>query len=171
MSKGHQELGFTIVGGKDGEGIFISFIRAGGTADQSGQLKTGDQIISVIIDHVVGFMVGFIACLQVNGKDLRLATLEEAVAAVKVSGDIVNMRVQYNPAGTYRYVARAYTYYVQSVNCLSTVSYLLHVAWMHGNTTINVTVSLGIDHLYRGSILDVVIDFKAGQNAIRDSWE
>jgi hypothetical protein len=79
LSKGHQGLGFNIVGGEDGQGIFISFILAGGAADRSGQLKRGDQILSV------------------NGRDLRTATHEEAAAALKGSGATVNMRVQYNP--------------------------------------------------------------------------
>lgn len=62
LSKGHQGLGFNIVGGEDGEGIFISFILAGGAADRSGQLKRGDQILSVTIDHdAVGCVVGSLA--------------------------------------------------------------------------------------------------------------
>ena len=32
-------LGFNIVGGEDGEGIFVSFILAGGPADVSGQVR------------------------------------------------------------------------------------------------------------------------------------
>lgn len=40
-------MGFNIVGGEDGEGIFISFILAGGPADLSGELHKGDQILSV----------------------------------------------------------------------------------------------------------------------------
>ena len=35
------------MGGEDGEGIFISFILAGGPADLSGELRKGDRIISV----------------------------------------------------------------------------------------------------------------------------
>ena len=60
LSKGHQGLGFNIVGGEDGEGIFISFILAGGAADRSGQLKRGDQILSVceivLVDIVFDFL-------------------------------------------------------------------------------------------------------------------
>ena len=40
LTKGPAGLGFNIVGGEDGEGIFISFILAGGPADVSGQVKT-----------------------------------------------------------------------------------------------------------------------------------
>jgi hypothetical protein len=36
-------LGFNIVGGEDGEGIFVSFILAGGPADTSGQV----QLVSI----------------------------------------------------------------------------------------------------------------------------
>lgn len=66
LNKGSSGLGFNIVGGEDGEGIFISFILAGGPADLSGELRRGDQIVSV------------------NGINLRTATHEEAAAALKV---------------------------------------------------------------------------------------
>ncbi len=48
LHKGSTGLGFNIVGGEDGEGIFVSFILAGGPADLSGELRRGDQILSVI---------------------------------------------------------------------------------------------------------------------------
>lgn len=47
LNRGPSGLGFNIVGGEDGEGIFISFILAGGPADLSGQVKRGDQILFV----------------------------------------------------------------------------------------------------------------------------
>lgn len=47
VQRGSSGLGFNIVGGEDGEGIFISFILAGGPADLSGELRKGDQILSV----------------------------------------------------------------------------------------------------------------------------
>lgn len=47
LHRGSTGLGFNIVGGEDGEGIFISFILAGGPADLSGELRKGDRIISV----------------------------------------------------------------------------------------------------------------------------
>ena len=47
LKKGSTGLGFNIVGGEDGEGIFVSFILAGGPADLSGELRRGDQILSV----------------------------------------------------------------------------------------------------------------------------
>ena len=49
MIRGPSGLGFNIVGGEDGEGIFISFILAGAPADLSGNLRRGDQIVSVSI--------------------------------------------------------------------------------------------------------------------------
>ena len=47
LTKGSSGLGFNIVGGEENEGIFISFILAGGPADCSGQLQRGDQILAV----------------------------------------------------------------------------------------------------------------------------
>ncbi|XP_010189080.1 PREDICTED: disks large homolog 3-like, partial [Mesitornis unicolor] len=46
LHKGSTGLGFNIVGGEDGEGIFVSFTRAGGPADLSGELRRGDRILS-----------------------------------------------------------------------------------------------------------------------------
>ncbi|NXE67074.1 DLG3 protein, partial [Calcarius ornatus] len=65
LHKGSTGLGFNIVGGEDGEGIFVSFILAGGPADLSGELRRGDRILSV------------------NGVNLRNATHEQAAAALK----------------------------------------------------------------------------------------
>ena len=47
LHRGPSGLGFNIVGGEDGEGIFISFILAGGPADLTGRVKRGDQILQV----------------------------------------------------------------------------------------------------------------------------
>ena len=47
LKKGSTGLGFNIVGGENGEGIFISFILAGGPADLCGELRRGDQILTV----------------------------------------------------------------------------------------------------------------------------
>uniref|UniRef100_A0AAQ4S6X3 Discs, large homolog 4a (Drosophila) n=1 Tax=Gasterosteus aculeatus aculeatus TaxID=481459 RepID=A0AAQ4S6X3_GASAC len=73
IHRGSTGLGFNIVGGEDGEGIFISFILAGGPADLSGELHKGDQILSV------------------NGVDLRMATHEQAAAALKNAGQTVTI--------------------------------------------------------------------------------
>ncbi|KFV64050.1 Disks large 3, partial [Dryobates pubescens] len=51
LHKGSTGLGFNIVGGEDGEGIFVSFILAGGPADLSGELRRGDRILSVSSGH------------------------------------------------------------------------------------------------------------------------
>ena len=40
-------FGFNIVGGEDGEGIFVSFILSGGPADIGGELRRADQLLSV----------------------------------------------------------------------------------------------------------------------------
>ncbi|XP_018058389.1 PREDICTED: disks large 1 tumor suppressor protein isoform X12 [Atta colombica] len=88
LNKGSPGLGFNIVGGEDGEGIFISFILAGGPADLSGELRRGDQILSV------------------NGINLRTATHEEAAAALKGTGQTVTIVVQYKPEDYNRFEAK-----------------------------------------------------------------
>jgi hypothetical protein len=45
--KSNQGLGFNIVGGKEGHGIFISSIVPGGLADVGGELRRGDQLLAV----------------------------------------------------------------------------------------------------------------------------
>ncbi|XP_069952207.1 disks large homolog 4 isoform X7 [Cherax quadricarinatus] len=88
LAKGVTGLGFNIVGGEDGEGIFISFILAGGPADLSGELRRGDQI------------------LNVNGTDLRSATHEQAAQTLKGCGQTVNLTVQYKPDEYNRFEAK-----------------------------------------------------------------
>ncbi|GFU27611.1 disks large homolog 2 [Nephila pilipes] len=98
LSKGATGLGFNIVGGEDGEGIFISFILAGGPADLSGDVRRGDQIISV------------------NNVDLRHATHEQAAAALKGAGHTVNMIVQYRPEEYNRFEAKIHDLREQMLN-------------------------------------------------------
>nr|CAH7768566.1 unnamed protein product [Callosobruchus chinensis] len=88
LQKGNSGLGFNIVGGEDGEGIFISFILAGGPADLSGELRRGDQILSV------------------NGVNLRSATHEEAAMALKGTNQTVTVVVQYKPEEYNRFEAK-----------------------------------------------------------------
>ncbi|XP_041061991.1 discs large homolog 1-like protein isoform X4 [Carcharodon carcharias] len=88
LHRGSTGLGFNIVGGEDGEGIFISFILAGGPADLSGELRKGDRIISV------------------NGIDLRSATHEQAAAALKNAGQAVTIVAQYRPEEYSRFEAK-----------------------------------------------------------------
>ncbi|UXI16418.1 hypothetical protein NH340_JMT02361 [Sarcoptes scabiei] len=81
-------LGFNIVGGENGEGIFISYILSGGAADQSCQIHRGDQILAV------------------NGVDLRRATHEQAAAALKGSGQAVSLLLAYRPDEYHRFETR-----------------------------------------------------------------
>lgn len=71
MNRGPSGLGFNIVGGEEGEGIFVSFILAGGPADLSGDLKRGDQILTV------------------NNISLQGANHEEAALALKVENIVL----------------------------------------------------------------------------------
>ncbi|XP_049821401.1 discs large homolog 1-like protein isoform X10 [Aethina tumida] len=117
LQKGTSGLGFNIVGGEDGEGIFVSFILAGGPADLCGELKRGDQILSV------------------NGVNLRNATHEEAAQALKVCGigevvctnegkdsgvvgtsNTVNIVVQYRPEEYNRFEAKIHDLKQQMTN-------------------------------------------------------
>ncbi|KAM5315958.1 disks large homolog 2 isoform 4-T4 [Glossophaga mutica] len=98
LHKGSTGLGFNIVGGEDGEGIFISFILAGGPADLSGELQRGDQILSV------------------NGIDLRGASHEQAAAALKGAGQTVTIIAQYQPEDYARFEAKIHDLREQMMN-------------------------------------------------------
>uniref|UniRef100_A0A8C7ZLY9 Discs, large homolog 2 (Drosophila) n=1 Tax=Oryzias sinensis TaxID=183150 RepID=A0A8C7ZLY9_9TELE len=98
LHKGSTGLGFNIVGGEDGEGIFVSFILAGGPADLSGELRRGDQILSV------------------NGIDLREATHEQAAAALKGAGQVVTIFAQYRPEEYSRFEAKIHDLREQMMN-------------------------------------------------------
>nr|XP_040036161.1 disks large homolog 2 isoform X26 [Gasterosteus aculeatus aculeatus] len=98
LQKGSTGLGFNIVGGEDGEGIFVSFILAGGPADLSGELRRGDQILSV------------------NGIDLRGATHEQAAAALKGAGQVVTIIAQYRPEEYGRFEAKIHDLREQMMN-------------------------------------------------------
>ncbi|XP_041094240.1 disks large homolog 4 isoform X2 [Polyodon spathula] len=98
IHRGSTGLGFNIVGGEDGEGIFISFILAGGPADLSGELSKGDQILSV------------------NGVDLRSATHEQAAAALKNAGQTVTVISQYKPEEYSRFEAKIHDLREQLMN-------------------------------------------------------
>uniref|UniRef100_U5EGC2 Putative calcium/calmodulin-dependent serine protein kinase/membrane-associated guanylate kinase n=1 Tax=Corethrella appendiculata TaxID=1370023 RepID=U5EGC2_9DIPT len=88
INKGPTGLGFNIVGGEDGQGIYVSFILAGGPADSGGELKRGDQLLSV------------------NGTNLKNATHEDAAQALKNSGGTVTLVAQYRPEDYNRFEAR-----------------------------------------------------------------
>ncbi|XP_062987764.1 disks large homolog 1 isoform X8 [Elgaria multicarinata webbii] len=98
LHRGSTGLGFNIVGGEDGEGIFVSFILAGGPADLSGELRKGDRIISV------------------NGVDLKAATHEEAAAALKNAGQAVAIVAQYRPEEYSRFEAKIHDLREQMMN-------------------------------------------------------
>ncbi|XP_069071638.1 disks large homolog 4 isoform X4 [Pleurodeles waltl] len=98
IHRGSTGLGFNIVGGEDGEGIFISFILAGGPADLSGELRKGDQILSV------------------NGVDLRNATHEQAAIALKNAGQTVTIIAQYKPEEYSRFEAKIHDLREQLMN-------------------------------------------------------
>ncbi|XP_064638199.1 disks large 1 tumor suppressor protein-like isoform X5 [Lineus longissimus] len=98
LKKASTGLGFNIVGGEDGEGIFVSFILAGGPADLSGELHRGDQLLTV--NHV----------------DLREATHEEAAAALKGAPDAVEIVTQYKPEEYNRFEAKIHDLREQMLN-------------------------------------------------------
>ncbi|KAI7807797.1 putative disks large-like protein 1 [Triplophysa rosa] len=98
LHRGSTGLGFNIVGGEDGEGIFISFILAGGPADLCGELRKGDRIVSV------------------NGVDLRNATHEQAAAALKNAGQTVTIVAQYRPEEYSRFEAKIHDLREQMMN-------------------------------------------------------
>ncbi|XP_022530865.1 disks large homolog 1 isoform X13 [Astyanax mexicanus] len=98
LHRGSTGLGFNIVGGEDGEGIFISFILAGGPADLCGELRKGDRLISV------------------NGVDLRSATHEQAAAALKNAGQTVTIVAQYRPEEYSRFEAKIHDLREQMMN-------------------------------------------------------
>ncbi|KAM6061497.1 disks large homolog 3 isoform 2-T2 [Chlamydotis macqueenii] len=98
LHKGSTGLGFNIVGGEDGEGIFVSFILAGGPADLSGELQRGDRILSV------------------NGVNLRNATHEQAAAALKRAGQSVTIIAQYRPEEYSRFESKIHDLREQMMN-------------------------------------------------------
>ncbi|XP_015910895.1 beta-1-syntrophin [Parasteatoda tepidariorum] len=78
VKQDNSGLGISIKGGKENKmPILISKIFKGMAADQTEQLYVGDAIISV------------------NGEDLREATHDEAVRALKRAGKIVDIEVKY----------------------------------------------------------------------------
>ncbi|XP_017575526.1 discs large homolog 1-like protein isoform X20 [Pygocentrus nattereri] len=98
LHRGATGLGFNIVGGEDGEGIFISFILAGGPADLSGELRKGDRLVSV------------------NGVDLRSATHEQAAATLKNAGQTVTIVAHYRPEEYRRFEAKIHDLREQMMN-------------------------------------------------------
>lgn len=72
LHRGATGLGFNIVGGEDGEGIFISFILAGGPADLCGELRKGDRLVSVRTRaHTLKHIHSCVACVVRRGRGER----------------------------------------------------------------------------------------------------
>lgn len=88
IQKGPSGLGFNIVGGEDGQGIYVSYVLAGGAADLGGELKRGDQLLSV------------------NGTSLSGASHEDAAQALKNAGGTVTLVAQYRPDDYNRFEQR-----------------------------------------------------------------
>ncbi|XP_071039505.1 multiple PDZ domain protein isoform X3 [Parasteatoda tepidariorum] len=89
--KSGKGLGLSIVGRKNGPGVFISEVVKGGIAEADGRLIQGDQI------------------LEVNGQDLKTATQEHAAAVLKTTMGRIHMKIGRLKAGSRR-----------STSCLTT---------------------------------------------------
>ncbi|CAJ0583849.1 unnamed protein product, partial [Mesorhabditis spiculigera] len=79
LMKGNQGLGFNIVGGEDGEPIYISYVLPGGVADLSGSVKKGDVLLAV------------------NGVSLQNATHQQAAEALKNASNPITLTLHYRP--------------------------------------------------------------------------
>ncbi|KAF2884804.1 hypothetical protein ILUMI_21365 [Ignelater luminosus] len=99
-------LGISIKGGKENKmPILISKIFKGMAADQTEQLYVGDAILSV------------------NGEDLREATHDEAVKALKRAGKVVELEVKY---------LREVTPYFRKASIISEVGWELQRGFLSG---------------------------------------
>uniref|UniRef100_A0AC35TX18 PDZ domain-containing protein n=1 Tax=Rhabditophanes sp. KR3021 TaxID=114890 RepID=A0AC35TX18_9BILA len=79
LLKKSQGLGFNIVGGENGEPIFISAVAPGGVADLSNNVKPGDLLLGV------------------NGMSLRGADHQEAARCLKEAQSPVTLTLSYKP--------------------------------------------------------------------------
>ncbi|KAE9553983.1 hypothetical protein FO519_002800 [Halicephalobus sp. NKZ332] len=80
LRKGAEGLGFNIVGGEDGEPIYVSHVLPGGVADLSGNVRKGDIL------------------LQVNDMNLRSANHQQAAIALRgAHPGFVHLTLQYRP--------------------------------------------------------------------------
>uniref|UniRef100_A0A8D3DZ38 Uncharacterized protein n=1 Tax=Scophthalmus maximus TaxID=52904 RepID=A0A8D3DZ38_SCOMX len=149
VQRGSTGLGFNIVGGEDGEGIFISFILAGGPADLSGELRKGDQILSV------------------NGVDLRYATHEQAAAALKNAGQTVTIVAQYRPEEYSRFEAKIHDLREQMMNSSS--------GSLRTNRSFYIRALFDYDKQWDGGVLSQALDFNFGEvlhvmDSADDEW-
>uniref|UniRef100_A0AC35EUN7 Uncharacterized protein n=1 Tax=Panagrolaimus sp. PS1159 TaxID=55785 RepID=A0AC35EUN7_9BILA len=94
LRKGDGGLGFNIVGGEDGEPVYVSHVLPGGVADLSGNVRKGDVL------------------LQVNDVDLRSSTHNHAALALKncPPNTFVNLTLHYQP--------NEYSHFEQKVEAL-----------------------------------------------------
>jgi len=75
VKKSGKGLGLSIVGRKNGPGVFISDVVPGGIAELHGGLMKGDMIISV------------------NGVETKNATQEEAASVLKTALGSIHMKI------------------------------------------------------------------------------
>uniref|UniRef100_A0A8D2JGR4 Disks large homolog 1 n=1 Tax=Varanus komodoensis TaxID=61221 RepID=A0A8D2JGR4_VARKO len=155
LHRGSTGLGFNIVGGEDGEGIFVSFILAGGPADLSGELRKGDRIISV------------------NGVDLKAATHEEAAAALKNAGQAVTIVAQYRPEEYSRFEAKIHDLREQMMN--SSISSGSGSLRMSQKRSLYVRALFDYDKTKDSGLPSQGLDFRFGDilhvvNASDDEW-
>uniref|UniRef100_A0A2K6F920 PATJ crumbs cell polarity complex component n=1 Tax=Propithecus coquereli TaxID=379532 RepID=A0A2K6F920_PROCO len=83
QKKAGRGLGLSIVGKRNGSGVFISDIVKGGAADLDGRLIQGDQILSV------------------NGEDMRNASQETVAAILKCAQGLVQLEIGRLRAGSW----------------------------------------------------------------------
>ncbi|XP_023696683.1 disks large homolog 1 isoform X14 [Paramormyrops kingsleyae] len=155
LHRGTTGLGFNIVGGEDGEGIFISFILAGGPADLCGELRKGDRIVSV------------------NGVDLRSATHEQAAAALKNAGQTVTIVAQYRPEEYSRFEAKIHDLREQMMN--SSISSGSGSLRTNQKRSLYVRALFDYDKTKDSGLPSQGLDFKFGDilhvvNASDDEW-
>jgi len=81
MKKSGRGLGLSIVGRRNGPGVYISDVVKGGAAEADGRLMQGDQI------------------LNVNGSDLRTASQEQAAALLKTAMGKIDLKIGRLKAG------------------------------------------------------------------------
>jgi hypothetical protein len=125
LQRGTAGLGFNIVGGEGGEGIFVSFILTGGPADLSGNLRKGDQIINV------------------NSIDLMQATHEQAADILKNAGNQVNIVVQFRPEAYERFQAKVNERRDQMLNSASSLHNAMGNATQSAHSLSNLNSSSG----------------------------
>lgn len=83
QKKAGRGLGLSIVGKRNGSGVFISDIVKGGAADLDGRLIQGDQILSV------------------NGEDMRNASQETVATVLKCAQGLVQLEIGRLRAGSW----------------------------------------------------------------------